>query len=78
LYRSRQCPIMVTSHKEMAPQERQLPGTRPTEALGGTTVDERRISPAGDGFYAAAKYRPATDESPHGCHNGWVYYGLRG
>jgi hypothetical protein len=40
-------------------------------------VDEVRISPAGDGFYAAAKHRPseATDETAHGCYAGWVYLG---
>ena len=68
------------SDKEMAPQVRQHPGTRPTETE--RTVDEIRISPAGDGFYAAAKHRPseATDETPHGCalcmSSGFVFFGV--
>jgi hypothetical protein len=63
----------------MAPQVLEHPGTRPTATLAeGVTVDERRISPAGDAFYAAAKHRTATDESPHGCYNGWVYMGFGG
>ena len=39
-------------------------------------MDEVRISPAGDGFYAAAEHRP--DESPHGCYDGWHYMGFEG
>ena len=39
----------------MAPREAQLPGTRPTETE--RTVDEIRISPASDAFYAAARGR---------------------
>jgi hypothetical protein len=43
-------------------------------------VDEIRISPAGDAFYAAAKHRPATDETPHGCalcmSSGFVFFGV--
>jgi hypothetical protein len=43
-------------------------------------VDEIRISPAGDGFYAAAKHHPAspeaTEETPHACYDGFVYMGL--
>jgi hypothetical protein len=45
-------------------------------------VDEIRIPPAGDGFYAAAKHRPASpeaiDETPHACMGGWVYLGAEG
>ena len=71
---------MVALDKEMAPREPYLPGTRPTEALGGTTVDEIRISPGGDAFYAVAKHRPATDEKPHGCalcmSSGFVFFGI--
>ena len=59
---------------------RQHSRTRPTEALGGTTVDEIRISPAGDGFYAAAQHRPDTEETPHGCalcmSSGFVFFGV--
>jgi hypothetical protein len=74
----------------MAPQVRQHPGTRPTEALGGTTVDEVRISPAGDGFYAAARLREEDtieaqyaglerlEETPHACYEGWLYIGFEG
>ena len=43
----------------MAPRELQLPGTRPTERM--PTVDEVRIPPAGDGFYAVAKHRDDDD-----------------
>jgi hypothetical protein len=39
----------------MAPAERSLPGARTTEERMGPTVDEVRIPPAGDGFYAALK-----------------------
>jgi hypothetical protein len=43
-------------------------------------VDEGRISPAGDAFYAAANHRPATDETPHGCalcmSSGFVFFGI--
>jgi hypothetical protein len=36
-------------------------------------VDEIRISPQGDSFYAASV---ATDhETPHGCYEGFVYIG---
>jgi len=37
-------------------------------------VDTISISPAGDGFYAAAKHRP-DHETPHGCYRGVVYIG---
>ncbi len=40
-------------------------------------MDEHTISPAGDPFYAA-KRRPDTDETPHGCYEGWVYLGFEG
>jgi hypothetical protein len=39
----------------MAPRELQLPGTRPTAQLRRNAVDEVRIPPAGDGFYAAGR-----------------------
>jgi hypothetical protein len=54
------------------------------------TVDERRISPAGDAFYAAAKGSEEDtieaqysglerlEETPHGCYEGWVYMGFEG
>ena len=63
----------------MAPQVLEHPGTWPTATThGGVTVDEKSISPAGDGFYAAAKHRPDQDddtvethyaalERPHEC-----------
>jgi hypothetical protein len=53
-------------------------------------VDEIRISPAGDGFYAAARLREEDtidaqyaglerlEETPHGCYDGWVYMGYEG
>jgi hypothetical protein len=42
-------------------------------------VDEIRISPAGDGFYAAANHRPDVhDETPHACMGGWVFLGFEG
>jgi hypothetical protein len=41
-------------------------------------VDEIRIPPAGDGFYAAAKHHPDDQETPHGCYEGWVYLGFEG
>ncbi len=48
--------------------------------FGEVPVDEIRISPAGDGYYAAAQHRPATDESPHGyalCMSwGFVFIGV--
>ncbi len=62
----------------MAPRVRQHPGTRPTERT--PTVDEIRISPASDAFYAAARRCPATDETPHGCtlcmSSGFVFFGV--
>jgi hypothetical protein len=52
------------------------------------TVDEVRIPPAGDGFYAAAKRHEDLEahyaalerlgESPHDCYEGWVYLGFEG
>jgi hypothetical protein len=39
------------------------------------TVDDRRISPAGDPFYAAALRNPDQDR-PHACWQGWVYLGF--
>lgn len=44
-------------------------------------MDEVRISPAGDGFYAASlgsNHRPseATEETPHACWGGWVFLGF--
>ena len=65
---------------KMAPQELQLPGTRPTEERM-PTVDEIRISPAGDPFYVAGKHRPDTDEEkPRGCalcmSSGYVFFGV--
>jgi hypothetical protein len=75
----------------MAPQVVTHPGTRPTATLAeGVTVDERRISPAGDAFYAAARLREEDtieaqyaglerlEETPHGCYEGWVYMGFEG
>ena len=49
----------------MAPQVLEHPGTRPTaNREREVTVDTKSISPAGDGFYAAAKYCPnAHDET---------------
>jgi hypothetical protein len=53
-------------------------------------VDEIRISPAGDAFYAAARGREEDtieaqyaglerlEETPHGCYEGWVYMGFEG
>jgi hypothetical protein len=53
-------------------------------------VDELRISPAGDGFYAAARGREEDtieaqyaglerlEEKSHGCYEGWVYMGFEG
>jgi hypothetical protein len=42
-------------------------------------VDEIRISPQGDPFYAAKLSRPHAGpdepEAPHGCYEGWVYLG---
>jgi hypothetical protein len=37
-------------------------------------VDERRISPAGDPFYAMGHIE--VGESPCGCYEGWVYLGF--
>jgi hypothetical protein len=43
-------------------------------------VDEIRISPAGDGFYAAANHRPDTDKTPRGCalcmSSGYIFFGV--
>jgi hypothetical protein len=53
-------------------------------------VDEIRISPAGDGFYAAARPREEgtieaqyaglerLEERPHFCYDGWVFLGYEG
>jgi hypothetical protein len=53
-------------------------------------VDEIRISPAGDGFYAAARLREEDtieaqyaglerlEETPHACYDGWVFLGFEG
>ena len=39
-------------------------------------MDTKSISPAGDGFYAAANHRPDEDrQPPHGCIGGVVYIG---
>jgi hypothetical protein len=40
-------------------------------------VDEIRISPQGDPFYAArSPRRRDNQETPHGCYDGWVYLGF--
>jgi hypothetical protein len=50
----------------MAPQERQLPGTRPT-TLRRNAVDDISVR-AGDRFFYAGTSRPSLDqETPHGC-----------
>ena len=36
-------------------------------------MDEVRITPAGDPFYAAAL--KSADEHPHACMDGWVFIG---
>jgi hypothetical protein len=53
-------------------------------------VDEIRISPAGDGFYAASRLRDEgtieaqysglerLEETPHGCYGSWVFLGFEG
>ena len=53
-------------------------------------MDEIRISPASDAFYAAARGRDEDtieaqyaglerlEETPHGCYEGWVYMGFEG
>jgi len=51
----------------MAPQVVRHLEARPTER--GLTVDERRISPAGDPFTAAEQDRPCC------CNDGWVAIG---
>jgi hypothetical protein len=61
--------------------------SRPTETE--RTVDEIRISSAGDAFYAAASPREEDtieaqyaglerleERRPHGCYEGWVYMGF--
>jgi hypothetical protein len=63
--------------QKTAPRESPLPEARPTDK-SEDTVDEIRISPAGDGFYAAAKHRPDTGETPHACWDGWVFLGFEG
>jgi hypothetical protein len=55
----------------MAPQELPLPGTRPTER--DETVDTnilRKAYPEGSPF--------TSEETPHGCYDGWVYIGYEG
>jgi hypothetical protein len=52
---------------QMAPQVVRHLEARPTER--GLTVDERRISPAGDPFTAAEQDRPCC------CNDGWVAIG---
>jgi hypothetical protein len=51
----------------MAPRVLAHPGTRPTATKGGT-VDEVRISPAGDGFYAAGIRRCTHEECIEAMH----------
>jgi hypothetical protein len=51
----------------MAPAVVRHPGARP---IRGKLMDEYRISPAGDPFYAAA-----SDQDPHACYDGVVYIG---
>jgi hypothetical protein len=53
---------------EMAPQVVAHPEARPTERLA--FVDEVRIAPDGDPFYAAAQ------DHPHMCLDGYVYLGF--
>ena len=70
----------MVGSKRMAPQVREHPGTRPTEALGGTTVDEIRISPAGEGFYFAASegtytHAEQAERDCSFCLEGWVFLG---
>jgi hypothetical protein len=73
---------MRASNKEMAPQVRTHPGTRPTERIGTLAVDSRESS--------APYAHPSTEEHddtveahyaglerlrPHACIDGWVFVG---
>ena len=54
----------------MTPQVREHPGTRPTEALGGTTVDERILA-------QRAHHSPA-DQAHEGTEERNCFYCLEG
>jgi len=63
----------------MASRMRQHPEAWPTEERV-FTVDEIRISPAGDGFYAAASeanhtHAEQTERDCFFCLEGWVFFG---
>jgi hypothetical protein len=58
---------MLLSNNEMAPRERQLPGTRPTERTD--TVDDQRLA------QASSDRHDQDHEPPHCCIDGWVYLG---
>jgi hypothetical protein len=58
---------------------RQHPEARPTEERG-STVDEIRISPSGEGFYAAASganhtHAEREERDCFFCLEGWVFLG---
>ena len=55
----------------MAPQERQLPGTRPTERT--LTVDTNILRKDSPESIAATP-----EETPHFCYDGWVFLGFEG
>jgi hypothetical protein len=63
-----------------APRVVAHPEARPTEERS-ETVDEIRISPAGDGFYAASSDASQTHDGQQGgrtcfyCLEGWVFLG---
>ncbi len=56
---------MRASDKEVAPQEVELPGTRPTDK--GDTVDTKNST--------APAPHPSTDERPCICYDGLVFIG---
>jgi hypothetical protein len=67
----------LTEDKKMAPAVRRTP--RSPAHRKGPTVDEISVR-AGDPFVAAAKRRPPAqathDETPHGCYDGWLFFGV--
>ena len=64
---------MQTSDKEMAPQERQLPGTRPTERK--PTVDERILAQRAQRSPTNQEHRGNEGRNCFYCLSGWVFLG---
>ena len=65
---------MRTSDKEVAPQERQLPGTRPT-TLRRNAVDERILAQRAQHSPTDQEHEASEEHNYFYCLSGWVFLG---